>query len=563
MTELQVTEIINVINLTVIDQTTTTDYEITEVVETIHLTITEKFGSDGLPGPPGPASTVPGPKGDPGTSITKTSELTNDGEDGMHPFITAEDLIPIQIPDFTQHGPITTTANSVTIGLSPLGENFAVIAGTKYVEPTSNPETPKLFTPVSTGKLKVLIIQALPDAQVFHLVEGVEGTEAVIPYYSGLFVASIIVSDNGGIVTEAGDSSYKNKGDDIIEPLVINDNYGIWTLALRNTYEVLNHSTSDTPTLLGVYTDAKNGVWSGKKFYFKNSSGKILTLKKEPTPPIAGETVYFSFNETINLKNGEMALGFLNRFSEIEVIRLVGSEPFDPTNLQNQINKKLDKPLSPYNVNTNVILGDGSTKPLSEIGGVPTGGNDGDVLVKSGTTALWSSIIKGIEFLGAAWLKLKLITFNGYTITQRNDLGAVTEGTLIYVTDSPKGFQVYENGGWVRLVKNLPQITIKPATGVTNITTKTLDANGNGQHGRNVIIDNGVSAITLTCDITSEPNFVASYSKYGAAAVSIVAGTGVFINNPYQTGFNCNGISMSSFTLERIGSTFYVKLKNI
>lgn len=304
-----------------------------------------------------------------------------------------------------QHGPITTTANSVTIGLSPLGENFAVIAGTKYVEPTSNPETPKLFTPVSTGKLKVLIIQALPDAQVFHLVEGVEGTEAVIPDYNGLFVASIIVSDNGEIVTEAGDSSYKNKGDDIIEPLVINDNYGIWTLAMRNTYEVVNHSTSATPTLFGIYTDAKNRVWSGKKFYFKNSSGKILTLKKEPTPPIAGETVYFSFNETVTLKNGETALCFLNRFSEIEVIRLVGSEPFDPTDLQNQITTetieriafddilageisaevvnraaadlqeknervaanalKLDKPLTP--TGTKVILDDGTTKPLSEI----------------------------------------------------------------------------------------------------------------------------------------------------------------------------------------------------
>ena len=117
MPDIQITEIVEVINLTVIDHSTTTDYEITEVVETIHLTVTEKYGSDGLPGPVGPPgaastvpgppgqpgapgqpgppgqdSTVPGPPGAPGTSITKTSELTNDGEDGNNPFITAEDI---------------------------------------------------------------------------------------------------------------------------------------------------------------------------------------------------------------------------------------------------------------------------------------------------------------------------------------------------------------------------------------------------------------------------------------------------------------------------------------
>lgn len=118
MTELQVTEIINVINLTVIDQTTTTDYEITEVVETIHLTITEKFGSDGLPGPPGPASTVPGPKGDPGTSITKTSELTNDGEDGVNAFITAQDIPEESLTTIQQP---TLAGNILTIKY--IGEN--------------------------------------------------------------------------------------------------------------------------------------------------------------------------------------------------------------------------------------------------------------------------------------------------------------------------------------------------------------------------------------------------------------------------------------------------------
>ena len=332
------------------------------------------------------------------------------------------------------------------------------------------------FTPVTTG-IKVLIIYAKDDSQIFHLAEGIEGSEAVIPDYSGLFVASIIVSDNGEIVTEAGDSSYKHKGDDIIEPLVINDNYGIWTLALRNTYEVLNHSTSATPTLFGVYTDAKNGVWSGKKFYFKNSSGKILTLKKEPTPPIAGETVYFSFNETINLKNGEMALGFLNRFSEIEVIRLVGSEPFDPTNLQNQIDAET----------VNRAIGDSAL--------------DGKITTEK----------------------------------NRNDAQdlAITD---LYVHS----------------------IAI---TTTTSITTDTTDANGRVQNGREVAIKNGVNTINLTCEITSPANFVASYTKEGSAAITVLAGAGTTL---YQTdGTNViNGIKGSTFCIKRSGNEFQLQISN-
>lgn len=113
MINLEITEVVQVINLTVIDQTVTTDFEINEVVETIHLTVAEKYGSDGPPGPPGP----------PGTSITKTSELENNGEDGINPFITAKDVSEFVDKNYIHDQPIP---NSIWTINHPLNKKVSV-----------------------------------------------------------------------------------------------------------------------------------------------------------------------------------------------------------------------------------------------------------------------------------------------------------------------------------------------------------------------------------------------------------------------------------------------------
>lgn len=231
MTELQVTEIINVINLTVIDQTTTTDYEITEVVETIHLTIAEKYGSDGLPGPPGPASTVPGPKGDPG----EEGPPGQPGADSTVPGPPGPPGPPVDIstkaetdasnltagnveqwrtklnvpenPDATiTIGEVTADSSGAYLALHTSGANAVLIDGVVYSR-TDAQTFP--FTPVTTGQ-KILIVYALPDAQVFHLAQGAESTEAVEPDYDGLFVAWLIVTTTG-VIVETGNSTYKQK----------------------------------------------------------------------------------------------------------------------------------------------------------------------------------------------------------------------------------------------------------------------------------------------------------------------------------------------------------------
>lgn len=222
--------------------------------------------------------------------------------------------------DIFHIGTIETTVNSVTINLAGDGINWARIAGSfyeKYYPDTFN------FTPVTTGQ-KILIIYAKPDSQVFHLAQGTEASEAVEPAYNGLFVARIIV-DVAGAVVEYDDDNFKTKTDDTVYPIIINVETGIWVYALFNTFEVLNISTATTPILFGLISDGESvTVWNGKKIFIKNSSGKNVTLKKEPTPPIVGDTVYFSFSENITLKDGETAVLFLNRSNELELLKFVG-----------------------------------------------------------------------------------------------------------------------------------------------------------------------------------------------------------------------------------------------
>lgn len=98
-------------------------------------------------------------------------------------------------------------------------------------------------------------------------------------------------------------------------------------------------------------------------------------------------------------------------------------------------------------------------------------------------------------------------------------------------------------------------------TTTTSITTDTTDANGRTQNGREVAIKNGVNAINLTCELTSPANFVASYTKEGSAAITVLAGAGTTL---YQTdGTNViNGIKGSTFCIKRSGNEFQLQISN-
>ena len=98
-------------------------------------------------------------------------------------------------------------------------------------------------------------------------------------------------------------------------------------------------------------------------------------------------------------------------------------------------------------------------------------------------------------------------------------------------------------------------------TTATSITTSTNNTSGYGQNGRNVMIANGANAINLTCETTSDANFVASYTKLGSAAITFLAGVGATLVQVDATNV-FNGIVGSTACLTRNGNTFYLQISN-
>lgn len=276
--------------------------------------------------------------------------------------------------DFTQHGPITTTSNSVTIGLSELGENFAMISGIKYIEATTNPETPKPFTAVSPGMLKVVIIQALPDAEVFHLVEGIEAPEAIDPDYGGLLVKRIIVSDFGQVV-EGDLDAFQLKANEAWVNLLLND--------VGSTIQTV--SIHHAALRFNIVSGAANIKIGGFRFYARQFlyDGIEITLRNETAGDLEittiagiGITSIDSDGLPISLKQFESIDLAYHLVDGVFYALKTGGDVFDPTSLQSQIDteivnraledaKKLDKPLSPNNTSERLIEADGGTTPKS------------------------------------------------------------------------------------------------------------------------------------------------------------------------------------------------------
>ena len=149
------------------------------------------------------------------------------------------------------------------------GINSVLINGTlreKYLPDYFN------FTPVTTG-IKVLIIYAKDDSQIFYLAEGIEAPEAVEPAYVGLFVARLIVSTTGVIIQEE-DSTYKNKSDDTIAPIILNTTLQLGFSVIRTNYDITATGLVTAPILAGFkYADSSPAIWNGKKSIIRNRTG--------------------------------------------------------------------------------------------------------------------------------------------------------------------------------------------------------------------------------------------------------------------------------------------------
>lgn len=91
-------------------------------------------------------------------------------------------------------GEITSENNNITINVNDLG-NVVYINHIFYTKNTPDTFT---FTPVTEG-VKVILLYALPDEQIFYMLEGVQSIEAVEPTlpYGAIFVQRIIVTVDG------------------------------------------------------------------------------------------------------------------------------------------------------------------------------------------------------------------------------------------------------------------------------------------------------------------------------------------------------------------------------
>jgi hypothetical protein len=98
-----------------------------------------------------------------------------------------------------------------------------------------------------------------------------------------------------------------------------------------------------------------------------------------------------------------------------------------------------------------------------------------------------------------------------------------------------------------------------------NITTQTTGTSGGisyTQNGRNVMINNGATAITVAATVASTPtDFIASYTKIGTATITFTfTGTGFVFITP--NGAVLSGNAGSTALLTKNGSTVYLLINN-
>ncbi len=105
---------------------------------------------------------------------------------------------------------------------------------------------------------------------------------------------------------------------------------------------------------------------------------------------------------------------------------------------------------------------------------------------------------------------------------------------------------------------NIHQIVISTSASITTNTVGSVT--GKSQHGRNVRIDNGVNAINLSCESTSNADFIASYTHWGTADITFTNGSGITVND--MTGTSKVLKAGGSATLERYGSVYRLRISN-
>lgn len=204
---------------------------------------------------------------------------------------------------------------------------------------------------------------------------------------------------------------------------------------------------------------------------------------------------------------------------------------------------------------------------------IEEGGNNGDVLVKNGNSQEWSPRLTEVEQeLVTIETRLDDLDDNDNslqeqitaetTARQNADIAEANSRTFADgVLDSKITDEKNRNDTQDSAIAdlNVHNITITTSSSITTNTLSTI--NSFNQNGRNIVLSNGVNAINLTCEITSDSKFVASYTKLGSAAITFTAGSGATLVQVDGTAI-LNGAVGSTACLTRSGNTFYLQISN-
>lgn len=486
-----------------------------------------------------------------------------------------DDRIAALLPDrVLTIGAVTATANKAYLALPVEGKNEVTIDGTSYAR---NVAQTFPFTPVATH-LKVVIIEAKPDAQVFHLVEGEEGPQAKEPTYTGLFVARLIISPEG-VIVEQGESGVKNISEDgwRVVPFVDTETFIEIGENPASKFEFTSDSTSDVSFCGIIVTEGKNN-WQGKTYWLKNSGTASIDLQNYDVPVPANKKLFTFENiaPTLSLKPKGWAIAVVK--GNMLTVVAMGSGDIDLTPYATNarvdavqaevdaetVNRaaadllKMDKPLAPNNTPYRVILADGTTKLLSEI--VPSG-----AYIPKGSVANFAALPTTGNLEGHVYNLLD--TGDNYVwVLNLNNTGNPgwdkLSGTVDLTNYYTKSESDTKNTSQDNAIADL-YIGQAKITTTISITTNTLSTTSNlKQNGRNVLIANGVKAINITCEITSEATFQAIYHKLGSANVTFVAGAGATLVQIDGTAVMTGVAGFQTASLHRDGNTFYLQISN-
>lgn len=310
------------------------------------------------------------------------------------------DLAKLQLDQVLTLGTITATTTTLALDLHSSGVNSVLMSGVERSKTEGDDFT---FAPVSGGKLKYVLLYALPDPQLFHIIEGVEGNEAIYPDLppGALLIKAVLISEFGALLEDA-DGGYKPLAEDPWRNIVINSNAAVNIIMASSpsaSFNVLVGTGVTAPKIAAIKTKVKKNTRDGQEITFYNDSDvPVALLAGDYEETLVYTTFPFADNYEIKPRSfakfkrkentyHELAGGGSASFPETgsngDVLEKDSAEEGGVkwsnrlTTAENEIDAevvnraladalKLDKPPAPNNVATKVILGDGSTKNISD-----------------------------------------------------------------------------------------------------------------------------------------------------------------------------------------------------